>query len=227
MGTEGDGTGGEPMRRRRGVALTERDRQLIEWMTRHGMVTASQISRRFFGSLKVTWRRLLQLERLGLIRRDRVWVGMPRVVRATPLGVRLADVDLGPAPLDYVRLRHHLAVVDLSEELLRGSPEARWVTERELRRNHADLRGDDGSRARMPDGLLVLAARRIAVELDLTPKRSRRLDDLVGLYAADRTVDAVWWFLPSETAARRMRDVIHGRGLENLVEARLRRVPDR
>jgi len=161
----------------RAIVLTARDQKLARWVTRHGVVTAAQICRRFFGSMSVTWRRVLKLERLGLVRRDSAWLGMPRLIRTTAAGARLADVDLGPAPFDIVRLRHQLAVVDLAEELLLNSPRASWATERELRRDLAARRprGVSVRHGRVPDGMLLVGSRRIAVELDLTPKRSRRL----------------------------------------------------
>lgn len=211
----------------RGVSLTQRDRELVAWVTRHGMVTADQICRRFFGTIRVTRRRLRRLEQAGLIRRDPAWHGLPLVVRTTHRGTELADVDLGPASLDYAQLHHQLAIIDLSEELLAAHPGTAWETEREVRRDRIRAARVDplALGRRIPDGLLVFPDRhRIAVELNRTPKRSRRLDTLVASYALDRDVTAVWWYLPSQTAVTRMRDVVQNRGLEHLIEPRLRQV---
>ena len=74
---------------------------------------------------------------------------------------------------------------------------------------------------RVPDGLLRLDdGTRVAVELDLTPKRSARLDLLAGAYAVDRDVDTVWWYLPSETAVSRLGALVAERGSEHLIEPR-------
>ena len=161
------------------IAVTERDVDVLTWTTRHGMVVAEQVCRRFFATMPVTWRRLRRLEGAGMLRRDPVWHGMPRVIRATHLGTRLADVDLGAAPLDYVGLRHQLAVLDLSETLLNEHTGAAWATERELRRDRARAsRREPGTVfGRIPDGVLILPdGARIAVELDLTSKRTRLLE---------------------------------------------------
>lgn len=208
------------------VLLTARDQAIAAWVTRHGMVTPQQICGRFFRTMPVTWRRLLKLERLGIIRRDLVRLRFPAVVRTTWRGARLAEVNLGPAPLDVVNCRHHLAVVDLSEELLTVHAHAEWITERELRQERADRHRQDPAapRYRIPDGLMVLDGRRIAVELNRTPKRTRRLDDLALAYASDAGVDAVWWFLPSPEAVARMLGILRSRGLQHLIEPRLRRV---
>jgi hypothetical protein len=210
------------------VLLTPRDLEVLRFAVRHGMVTALQLARRFFSSAPPALHRLRALEAAGLLVRDRVLVALPPVVRATPAGTRLAGCDLAPASLDLARVRHNLALVDLSEELLAAHAGSTWTTERELRRDRmraARAGGRWERQRRVPDGLLRQDdGLRIAAELDLTPKRSARLDLLAGAYAVDRDVDTVWWYLPSEAAVARMRTVVAERGLEHLIEPRLRRV---
>ncbi|MGO8687273.1 MAG: hypothetical protein ACLQT7_08880 [Candidatus Dormibacteria bacterium] len=210
------------------MALSARDRDVLGYAVRHGMVTADQLGARFFASTPSARRRLRTLGAAGLVISDRVLLTLPAVVRATPAGARLAGCDLPPATLDVARIRHNLALVDLSEELLAAHPGSAWTTERELRRDRmrAARAGDRWERQRrIPDGLLRLAGgRRIAIELDLTAKRSARLELLAGAYAVDRDVDAVWWYLPSEAAATRMQRLVAQRGLEHLVEPHTRRI---
>lgn len=212
--------------RARRLALTPRDEQLVHWVARHGLVSAEQVGRRFFPSMWSAWRRLRRLEAAGLVRREPAFRDLPYVVRVTAAGARLAACDVLPARLDPGLLRHALAVVDLSDELLAGHPGSSWTTERELRRDRMRAARDDPQerQRRTPDGLLVLAdGRRIAVELDLTPKRTRKLEQLADAYALDPAVDSVWWFLPSATTAARMRELVAERGLEHLIDPRVRR----
>ena len=209
------------------MRLTTRDLEVLRFSVRHGMVTPGQLATRFFTSTPSALRRLRLLEDAGLLARDRVLVALPPVVRATPAGTRLAGCDLAPASLDLARIAHNVALVDLSEELLAAHPGSAWTTERELRRDRmraARAGGRWERQRRVPDGLLRLAAgTRIAIELDLTPKRSARLDLLAGAYAVDRDVDTVWWYQPSAVAVSRMRTLVTERGLEHLIEPRLRR----
>jgi len=51
--------------------LTDRDRQLLEWLADHKVLTTFQISNALFGSLDFAQRRLLILHQLGLIDRFR------------------------------------------------------------------------------------------------------------------------------------------------------------
>jgi len=217
-----------PARLPRAVRLTPRDLEVLAYAVRHGMVTPGQLGNRFFSSRPAARRALHDLETAGLLVSDRVLAELPAVVRATPRGARLAGCDLAPASLDLARIRHNLALVDLSEELLAAHPGSSWTTERELRRDRMRTARAGGAwerQRRVPDGLLRLhGGQRVAIELDLTPKRSARLDLLAGAYAVDRDVDTVWWYLPSEVAVARMGALVAERGLEHLIEPRLRRV---
>jgi hypothetical protein len=200
--------------------------ELLAFVARHGLVSVDQLARRFFASIEDARQRLQELREFGLVEVDEVLVGFPAVVRATRQGARHAGVDLPPASLELGRVRHSLALVDLSIELLAAHPGSVWTTERELRRDRmreARRQRRWEPRRRVPDGLLRLPdGRRVAVELDLTAKRTARLDLLAGAYAVDPEVDAVWWFLPSEEAASRMRAVVGERDLGHLIEPRAR-----
>ena len=215
-----------PGRTARRLALTPRDEELVRWVARHGLVSAEQAGRRFFPSMWAAWRRLRRLEAAGLVRREPAFRDLPYVVRVTGVGARLAACDVLPARLDPGLLRHALAVVDLSDELLASHPGSSWTTERELRRDRMRAAREDPQerQRRTPDGLLVLAGgERVAVELDITPKRTRKLEQLADAYALDPAVDSVWWFLPSATTAERMRKLVGERGLEHLIDPRVRR----
>ena len=204
------------------------DRELLGYVARHGMVTPAQLAAHFSIPPVSMRDQLRSLEDAGLLCCDDVLVRWPEVVRATRSGARLAGCDLAPASLDLARIRHSLALVDLSEQLLGAHPGSAWTTERELRRDRMRAaRAGNGweMRRRVPDGLLRLDdGTRVAVELDLTPKRSARLELLAGAYAVDRDVDTVWWYLPTEAASSRMRGLVAERGLEHLIEPRTRRV---
>jgi hypothetical protein len=193
--------------------LTSRDIAMLRYATRHGVCTADQLTRRFFTGDSACWRRLRALERLGLILRRRTWWQGPQVVMTTPLGAQLAGADLPPARLNLPELEHSLALVDLSEQLLRDHPGSAWITERELRRDAIRRHRQDGMdarpvRLRTPDGILVAGTRRIAVELDLTPKRTEQYEQLLRAYAADSTVQGLWWFARSAAVRDRLTKLI-------------------
>ena len=90
----------------RGRQITERDLELLCFLTRYGVATAEQVRREFFGgSVKAAYMRLRVLQERGMVRGERVFYEMPGVYRVTEQGARLAGVGLPPP--DHGRVRRH------------------------------------------------------------------------------------------------------------------------
>jgi hypothetical protein len=218
----------------RGARLTDRDLQIVRWITRHGVVSAELIGRRFFWrpekqtpGLRAAYRRLNTLCRLGLILDKREYGTTHHVIRSTRAGARIADVGLRPAPFVLSELQHTLAVVALGEYLLHENPGAALTTERELRaqRVRDTLAGQrEHGLGRVPDAVLSLRpdvhGRRlmVAVELDLTRKDQRTIEQIIRHYAYEK-FDRVWWYV-KPIRVERMRDVVRSLGAEQRIEVR-------
>jgi hypothetical protein len=198
--------------RAHGPELTERDVEILRWMTRHGVVTTELVGRRFFWRTDRNdygkWaasRRLRVLRELGMILSDKPFAHAPAALRVTRAGASLADIGLRPAPLVLSELRHSLAVVWLTEYLLAENAGAELTTERELRaQRHRELR--EGTReteqGRIPDALLRIPTKgagaqgvvTVAVELDRARKDRRAMERMVRQYDYEN-VDRVWWYV--------------------------------
>ena len=113
--------GGRPITTWRHV-VTVRDVEVLRWAGRHGVVSTEQIAERFWPAGCAGWtvrRRLSVLAEAGLLRADRPgWRQQSKLWLATARGLRWANVPLRPGRLVGWRLRHTLALVDLSEALL-------------------------------------------------------------------------------------------------------------
>jgi hypothetical protein len=210
-----------------GTRITDRDVEILTWVGRHGVVTPQQVGRRFFvheGQVaqKRAYRRLAKLEELELIRRDAPFARHPEILRLRSRGAALAQTDLLPARYVLREIPHDLAVVDLVEELLAKNRGATLQTGREVRRQRLAERLDGKrhvGRGRVPDAVLILkSGKKVAVELQLTPKRTR--DDMAVLegYGQDR-FDHVWWYVP-DIAVERVRRLVTAKRAEDLVEVR-------
>jgi hypothetical protein len=135
----------------------------------------------------------------------------------TSHGLRLVNVPLRPAVLVNWRLRHSLALVDLSERLLTESPGSSWLTERELR--VGGWRTSMGL-LRLPDGLLVLAdGRRFAVELEASRKEAERIraiatEYMSGLRGPNALAGVIWYARPElEITVEHLRRAVAELGL--------------
>lgn len=205
--------------RRSGPQITQRDREILGWIGRHGIVTADQVARRFFSredgatGQRAAYRRLTILESLGFVRRDRTpfWRA-PQVLRITKAGAEVGEVDVAPARIVEPELRHALSLVDLVEQLSAEHRTATLRTEREIRTDrwherHAGTR--DPARGRTPDAVLTQRnGKVVAIELDLTPKRSKDFERILRAYKQER-FDHVWWYVVPgavERVARLVKD---------------------
>jgi hypothetical protein len=210
---------------RRGPHLTDRDRDIIRWVTGWGAVTADQVAQQFFhrpdGSegLRAAYRRVEALAAMRLLLYQRE-TGVPcKVIRATRRGAEVAGLALAPAPFVAHDFQHALAVIDVAEEELRKHPGAQLITERQLRaERHRELAA--GTRTpgtgRIPDAVLVVPMPsgrppyRVAIEVDLARKDRRTVEAILHQYAFE-TYDLVWWFVPPQRFDR-MREIVEAAG---------------
>src|SRR4051794_10647067 len=95
------GIGGVGGKDHRGPQLTDRDIEMLRWITANGVVNAHLVGLKFFyrpeeGQVgqRAAYRRLNALCRVGLILDQREYGAPEKVVRATPLGARVADVGV-------------------------------------------------------------------------------------------------------------------------------------
>ena len=231
------GSGGRlPLRAHGHLEVTERDLEILAWVTRHGLVTVEQIASRFFptsSGLSAAFQRVRKLATASppLLRRDRTHYREPSVIRVTTHGARLANVGspgptLGPARLILAEVHHSLGIVDLTEELLKAHPDAVLTTERERRaERHAQKRsGQRKGTGRIPDAVLTLPAlggkaeQSVAVELDRSPRTQRDIEAIVRAYNAERYTD-VWWYVRPRRVAH-VREVIQKLRASDFIEVR-------
>jgi hypothetical protein len=204
--------------------VTERDVEVLGWVGRYGMATAAQVARRFFGQgggsgMRSARNRLSRLQALGVLRSDIPSARHPAVFRLTAEGAELTDAYIAPAGWVPAEIGHSLGVLDIMELLVGEHPGSSIRTEREIRaRRGATGRGRSiGTDGRIPDGELHLpSGQRVAVELDLTPKRSPDVAKIIRSYQrAD--YDGVWWFV-RPAVVDRMTSIVEDIGASRLIE---------
>jgi hypothetical protein len=191
------------------------------------VVTAEQVARRFFArpdgevGLRAAYRRIAILQSLGLVRRDPTpfWRA-PHVLRVTSAGAQAGEIDIAPARIVEAELRHSLALVDLVEKLHAHYPGTVLLTEREIRtdRYHERAAGSrTPGRGRTPDGMLTFPdGKVVAIELDLTPKRSKDFERVLRSYGQER-FDRVWWYVVPG-AVPRVKKLVQDNRADDFVE---------
>jgi hypothetical protein len=184
--------------------LTDRDRQVLRFAVEMfglpmpvvaQLVPGDRVARRVVGRLEAT----------GAARRERV-AGQLWLV-PTARGIALCGFDYTVWKPAGWKLGHHATVARLRLHLEATYPEARWISERAIRRRYR-AEGGQGRRADgaldWPDGTCT----GIEVELKVKAKRAPGVLSRVDRYAdivrqADPAWTAgIWWFCPAKDVER-------------------------
>jgi hypothetical protein len=213
-----------------GVRLTPRDLAALGRLTRFGVLAAEHLGPGPYPGPAVAAGRLAVLARAGYVRVERPSYRGRIAYLVTAAGARAGGTGL-PAPrFTPALVRHHFAVADLATLLLRLYPGAHWLTERELR--HQTDRPRRAGRHRLagpgplpdaghpPDGLVVLGALRVAVEVELTPKTAASYRRILRWYAGALDVRRVVWFCHGQALCRRLAALIQEEGVADFVAVR-------
>ena len=225
------GNGRLPLRAQGHMTLTDRDREILRWITRHGVVTIDQITRKFFPTehgKSACFQRVRKMcdASPALLQRDRVHYQEPAVIRVTNQGASLADIGIQPAKLVPAEVHHSLAIVDLAEELSAENPGATLLTERERRaqRYREKRMGQRKTTGRIPDAVLVFPAsgnkkeRTVAVELDRSRRSRMDAENVIKAYLAERYTD-VWWYV-RPTRVDPVREITRRMKVDDFIEVR-------
>ena len=154
-----------------------------------------------------------KLMRHGLLHHERIFYRRHGLFRLTQAGSRFTSLR----PLHRVSLanyHHDLAVLTLYL--------VAWISERKLK--HDKYKLGVGQQGHLPDGILVFPEdKHIAIEVELSCKSKQRLESILKTYAAQFSLQEVWYFCrPSmgprlQEAGKRMRFIkIHS--LNELLE---------
>jgi hypothetical protein len=227
-----------PSRRPHAVRITDRDRELLEFMARHRLVHAGHIGALLGVGLDRAGAILGRLARGGYVLRQPVFDQQPACYRIRPQGLALIGSGLPPPGLDLRAYQHDVGVAWLWLAARHGSfgPVREIVSERQLRsHDEAPERAGPalavrlggygpGGRERLHYPDLVLErpdGRRIALELELSSKGRNRLERILAGYGADRRIDAVLYLVPNRTIGKSVVAAAERLGIRDLVHVQL------
>lgn len=198
--------------------MTERDREILRWLGRHRYAMVSQIMNRFVMSQVMAYRRLGGMVTDGYLSHQRLLHGEPGVYWPTRAGLAAAECGLPVATVDIRTYRHDLLLVWLAIEM--ESLGGMVVTEREMRQAESfqdnpdrfavllNGRGVAGyARKHFPDLVVEGQGKRLAVEVELTSKRTQRLEAILRGYAWARHLDGVVYYVDRPSLAERITEI--------------------
>jgi hypothetical protein len=220
--------------RPRAVALTPSDCQLLAFAAEHRMVLPHHVAELLDTKVETALARLRRLARAGYVRSARrlsiepaMYLITARGLKAIGSGFRAPQIDLAACEHDagaaWLWLAAHAGTFGplrevISERQLRSHDAARdpasepWA----VRKGGVGARG--GERLHYPDLLLITAdGRRVALELELTPKSRVRLESILAGYGADPRIAGVVYLVASPGVARAVEAAARRVGVSDLI----------
>ena len=224
-------------REARKIQLTDQDLELLEFLAEHRLALPDHAAALLGRAVDTARMRLTRLVKMGYVREERVFHGHPPMHLITRTGLRAVGRTLKPPKLDVREYQHDVGVAWLWIAARRGTfgPVREVIAERRMRSQDGARDGDGSSapllgvrlggvgprgreRVHYPDLLLTTAGgRRIALELELSPKGRTRLEAILAGYAADPRIGGVVYLVEDAAVARTVRDAARRVGVSSLV----------
>ena len=203
-----------------GYRLTDHDLELLAFLAEHRLALPAHVAALLRTSAAAATTRLNKLADTGLLKREAPFPGEPPSYQITRTGLAYIGSHLPTPRVDVRAYEHDIGLAWLWLAARGGTFGAvQEITgERRLRsddgaRDHPDAEpvgvrlggfGPHGrERLHYPDLVLRTAdRRRVALELELTPKSRTRLETILAGYGADPRFDGVVYLVQSATVAR-------------------------
>jgi hypothetical protein len=182
-----------------------RDRELLHYVGRQGIVTVEHVMRAMDAGRSVTYDRVARCREAGLLERHEVLRTEPAILRATQEGLRYAGLGLPVATFSAGEVDHDLrcasVVLDMAEVVGLGLviPE-REIAFMERHTGEAFARAEIKSRSgrtahhRADIAIRHKSGELHAIEVELTPKAPRRLEEIIRAWRRFRGVDCVVYY---------------------------------
>lgn len=198
-----------------------RDRELVRFIGRHGIVDIGHVKSALGVSTTASYRRVATCIERGLLERFGVVRCEPSLLRATRDGLRYAGLGLkAVAFVSPGQVEHWLRCTSLALVLGERYGHDRILTERELalaerleERPIASAKVGEHFNGRpqlhRPDLVILGSERPVAVELELTPKAPRRLQELIRAWRRTSWVAEVHYYCEPGQTHRAVQRAVH------------------
>jgi hypothetical protein len=197
-----------------------RDREMVRFIGRHGIVEIGHVIEELGVGRTAAYRHIAACVERGLLERGETPRGEPSPLRATRAGLRYAGLGLPVASFSPASVDHGLRCVSMAQHLALEFGAEGILAERELKlaeqvegvpiaSARLGQRLDGGPRLHRPDLVALAGERIVAIEVELTPKAPRRLEQLIRAWRrASWVAEVRYYCAPGKTR----------RGIERAIE---------
>jgi hypothetical protein len=205
-----------------------RDRELVDFIGRQGVVTIEHVMAALGFGRATAYRRTAACIEGRLLERFQFPLLEPALLRATRRGLRYAGLGLSPVTVSAGSVDHRLRCASTAQLLAEEFDPDQIFTERELIQVERIEGGPivtarlPGSRPHRPDLAVLTDDRTIAIELELSPKAPRRLEEIIGAWKQATWVTEVRYYCepgPTRRGVERAIQAAQASDLIHLFEA--------
>ena len=175
------------------MKLTQRDMEIMRFINEFGFCEITQIEKRFGLKKPRSYQIMQRLTKENLIKHERVFHGKHGIFYLTRQGANYTDLPaLKNIPKD--NYTHQLTVIEIHLQLMHLFPGSMWLSERRIKRDKSAYSVGHKS-DHLADGVLILPdEKHIAIEIELTMKTKKRIEDIIVAYILHHRLKEVWYF---------------------------------
>lgn len=183
------------------MKLTERDIEIMKFINEFGFCEMPHIENRFDIKKPRSYQIIKRLIDAELINHRRVFYGRHGMLYLSRQGAAYSDLpSIKSTPKDiYI---HQVLVLNIHLQLREEYPNAIWVSERRIIHDKF-MKGISKDDNHLPDGILILPdLKQIAIEVELSMKSKKRLEDILWDYKLHTYIKEAWYYCSPDVAGK-------------------------
>lgn len=180
------------------MKFTDRDIEILKFINEFGFCEICQIQKQFGLRKARSYQIMERLIKADLVKHERIFFGRNGVYSLTKAGADCTDLPpLSNIPKD--NYNHQLTVIDVYFNIKEKYPESSWLGERRIKRDKS-VYGVGRKVKHLADAVVVLPDnKQIAIEVELTMKSLKRLNEIINSYVMHNEIAEAWYFCSEET----------------------------
>lgn len=179
------------------MRMTKRDVEILKFINEMGYCQAVQLGKRFSVKRWRVYKIMKRLRVVGLVIHKRIYFDQAGIFYLTSDGAEYTSLP----SVDHIAkgsYDHQLLLVDVVLKLRERYSDATLICERYLKQEK--FMYGLGKKGHVADGILIFSdQKRVAIELELKSKGTRRLESILKSYGNHPEIDEAWYLCGDES----------------------------